>query len=138
MTRRTLYLGFVQPTVPLSINQAHTLHWAPRRARTDPWRDLALVITRRALHPGGDWHGWPTVPVTIRLTMEFRSAARRDPHNYVGTNVKAVVDGLVRGGLIPDDSPEWATILEPAIVVNRDKAQPMVARVHITPRESNP
>ncbi len=129
-----LSLGFNAPTEPLSINKAHSLHWGARRRRTDPWRDLAIILTRQALR--GDWKGWEPEPVTIQLTLPFRTAARRDPHNYVGTNVKAWVDGMVTGGLIPDDTPEWATILEPVLEVQRDKSQPLVARVTIRPRST--
>lgn len=129
-----LTLLFNAPTEPLSINKAHSLHWAARRRQTDPWRDLAVYITRRALRH--DWSGWEPQPVTIQLTLPFRTAARRDPHNYVGTTVKAFVDGMVTGGLIPDDTPEWATILEPELEVQRDKTRPLKARVTIRLRST--
>lgn len=129
-----LTMGFAAPTEPLSINQAHSLHWAARRRRTDPWRDLAILLTRRMLQH--DWKGWEPQPVTIQMTLPFRTAARRDPHNYVGTTVKAFVDGMVTGGLIPDDTPEWATILEPVLEVQRDKARPLTARVQIRLRST--
>lgn len=129
-----LVLRFPAPKPPLSINRAHTMHWGARRAETDPWRDMAIVLVRQALRVTG----WPGrgLPVTIRMELPFRTATRRDPHNYVGTVVKATVDGLTTGGLIPDDSQEWATILEPTLVVQRDKSEPLTARVIITPRRA--
>lgn len=127
-----LYLSFPAPTSPLSINEAHRLHWAARRKRTDPWRDLAVLVARQAMRQAD----WTPVPVSIRTELAFRTKARRDPHNYVGTVVKAVVDGLVTGGIIPDDLPEWATIMEPALTIQADKSQPLRAVVLLTPRSS--
>ena len=131
----SLHITFIQPTDPLSINEAHRLHWAARRRRTNPWRDLAVYMARQALRGYQSQHGrrWEEVPVTITMTLAFRRAARRDPHNYVGTNVKAFVDGLVTGGLIPDDSPEWATILEPVLDI-QSKPVALTGHALITPR----
>lgn len=138
MLKDTLTLSFHQPTEPLSINVATGMHWAAKARRTEPWRDIAIMATRQALRKGRDhapgWWCQGRTPVTIQVELEFRTARTRDPHNYTGTNVKAVVDGLVRGGLIPDDSPEWATILEPTITIQKDKTQPLLARVTIRPR----
>lgn len=127
-----LCLSFPAPTVPLSINEAHRLHWAARRKRTDPWRDIAILAAREAVLR----EHWTPTPISIRMELPFRQKARRDPHNYVGTVVKAVVDGLVRGGIIPDDLPEWATIVEPVLPIQADKSQPLRAVVLLTPRSS--
>lgn len=130
----TLTATFMAPTLPLSINKAHSLHWSARRRQTNPWRDFATMMTRTWRL--GVWKGWEAQPVTVQLALEFRTGARRDPHNYVGTTVKAFVDGLVSGGLIPDDTPEWATILEPVLEVQPDKSRPLMARVTIAPRST--
>lgn len=131
---RVLTLSFHAPTDPLSINAANRLHWAAKRRLTNPWRDAAVVLTQRAIQH--DWRGWEPEPVTIQLTLPFRTATHRDPHNYVGTTVKAFVDGMVTGGLIPDDGPEWATIKEPVLEVQRDKSRPLTARVTIRTRST--
>jgi hypothetical protein len=133
-----LTLTFPAPRKPLSINKAHTMHWAARRRETDPWRDMCLIVARAACAAYARHHGqvWPIQPVDIRLDLPFRDAQRRDPHNYVGTVVKAAVDGLVRGGIVPDDNAEWATILEPTLSIQRDKTRPLVATVYITPRST--
>lgn len=133
-----LVMEYAQPATPLSTNQERKVHWAVAKRDLTPWRDVTLMMTRWALAKLARTSGaWRPQPVTIQVELAFRTAQRRDPHNYVGTVVKATVDGLVRGGLIPDDTPEWATILEPTILIQRDKAQPLKARVTITPR-SNP
>lgn len=132
-----LILSFPAPTVPLSINRARGRHWAANARLTEPWRDMALVAMRQSL--AKKWanpapFAQTRTPVSIQVELPFRTAARRDAHNYVGTNVKAVVDGLIRGGLVPDDTPEWVTVVDPALVIQRDKSEPLRARVIITPR----
>lgn len=137
-----LELTFPCPADPLSINEAHRLHWAPRRKRTDPWREWAYLTAASFLRA----NFWTPTPVTIQVVIPFRTNARRDPHNYVGTVVKAVVDGLGPGttgkkavqgaNLIPDDTPEWATVLEPVLDIQKDKTQPLTARVIIKPRST--
>lgn len=137
MTEPLLVLEFPAPSLPLSENRSRSLHWAARNRLLHPWRDAARtscvatpatrgVLRRLRAEP---------VPVVIDVTLPFRTGQRRDPHNYVGTNVKAVVDGLVAAGIIPDDNPEWATIREPTTTIQRDRQRQMVARVTITPRK---
>lgn len=128
-----LTLQFRQPTHPLSINVSK--HWAARRRLLEPWKDAAwahaLIAKRKGL--------WPAPgPVNVQVVLGFRAAARRDPHNYTGTVVKAVMDGLVRAGLIPDDTGEWATVIDPAISIQRDRAEPLMASVVITERTTTP
>jgi hypothetical protein len=127
-----LILSFPAPTVPMSINKARGRHWAANRKLTEPWRDMAQVAMRQGLARW--WAGREGGPCSIQVELPFRTAAHRDAHNYVGTNVKAVVDGLVKGGLVPDDTPEWVTVVDPALVIQRDKSEPLTARVIITPR----
>lgn len=131
-----LTLTFPAPAEPLSINAAHRLHWAARRKRTNPWREMGVMVATRARLGYAHHYGreWPEQAVDIHVTLQFRTATRRDPHNYTGTVVKACVDGIVTGGLLPDDSPEWATIIEPTLEVQRDKTKPLTATVRITPR----
>ena len=130
-----LILSFPAPTVPLSANKARGRHWAANARVTEPWRDMALVAMRQGL--AQRWRDSDVLergPVSIQVELPFRTANHRDAHNYVGTNVKAVVDGLVRGLLVPDDTPEWVTVVDPALVIQRDKSEPLTARVIITPR----
>lgn len=55
----------------------------------------------------------------VNVTLTFPTVRRRDPHNYVGTVCKAIVDGLVTAGVFPDDTPEWVTVTEPTLRVGR-------------------
>lgn len=101
------------PSTPLSTNEAHRLHWASRRRRTDPWRDAAIVLAR-AERLADKVKGWPA---DVQVVIPVRDRRRRDPSNYVGTVVKAVIDGLVTAKVWPDDSPEWVRVIEPELRV---------------------
>lgn len=127
-----LRLVFVRPTVAISENEAKGAHWARIAASTKPWGDAAYYLTRNALIRR-EWPRDARIPVTIRVDIPFTKVRRRDPHNYVGTVVKAVVDGIVRAGLVPDDNPEWVSVEEPTLVIH--PRHPKVT-VHITPRET--
>lgn len=126
---QSLTIRFPQPAKPLSVNEGG--HWAARRRRTKPWWDQAylqaLIAVRR-----GRWT--PGRPITVQVVIAFRDDRRRDPHNYTGTVVKAVVDGLVKGGLIPDDTVEWATVIDPTLDVQRDRTKRLEASIIVTER----
>ena len=49
--------------------------------------------------------------------------------NYIGTIVKAVIDGLVDAGCWPDDTAEWVEIRQPTLQVGGD-----LVVVALTPR----
>ena len=69
-------------------------------------------------------------PSTVEVFIPFTTNRRRDPHNYVGTVVKWIIDGLVYAGAWPDDTPEWVTVLEPVLVKYPD----LLVKVEIKPR----
>jgi hypothetical protein len=104
------------PAPPLSINEANRMHWAQRDRKLEPWRTAACVLAKQAKIPEkvAGRHA------SVRLVLPFRTKHRRDPHNYVGTVVKATVDGLVYAGVWPDDNPKYVEVLEPRIVVGRN------------------
>jgi crossover junction endodeoxyribonuclease RusA len=104
------------PAPPLSINQANTMHWARRDRELEPWRTAACVLAGQAKIPErvAGRRG------RVRVVLPFKKRVRRDPHNYVSTVVKAVVDGLVYAGVWPDDTPEYVEVLEPRLVIGKN------------------
>ncbi len=110
-----LILTFAQPSRPMSINEANRLHWAARRRRLEDWGLAAAAAFR---HSADRWA--VPVPVTVQVGLTFPRAGRRDPHNYTGTNVKVIVDALVREGLVADDVPDWLTVIDPVIRIAPD------------------
>jgi hypothetical protein len=57
----------------------------------------------------------PLPPSFVTVSIPFLTNHRRDPHNYVGTVVKAIVDGLVAMGAWKDDTAEYVTVKEPVL-----------------------
>lgn len=130
-------LTFTAPTTPLSINRANGMHHGARRRLLKPWHDAAWATGRNHRSQAARTPvGRLVEPITVQVVLPFRTANRRDPHNYTGTVVKAVVDGLKDAGLVPDDTAEWVTVLDPEILVVRDKSEPLTATVRIRPRET--
>lgn len=138
MTIGPIDLAFTQPTHPLSQNKALGGHWASVRARLEPWKDAAWVTAHnhrvRALRARRA-PIWRPKPITVQPVIQFRKHARRDPHNYTGTITKAIVDGLVRAKIVPDDTAAWVTVLDPVLEVQPDRGRPLTCTVRIRPRE---
>lgn len=130
-------LTFTAPTTPLSINKAKGRHWGANKRLLEPWHDAAWVTARNHRSQAArSAPGRPVVPITVQVVLPFRTANRRDPHNYTSTVVKAVVDGIKDAGLVPDDTDAWVTVLDPEFVIVRDKSEPLTATVRIRPRET--
>jgi crossover junction endodeoxyribonuclease RusA len=82
------------PAPWLSANQRRDL----RRQTPDrrAWRDAGMVHAKRARLPRLQY-------AHLVAVLRFPDNRRRDAHNYYPT-LKALVDGLVDYGLLPDDS----------------------------------
>lgn len=65
------------------------------------WREAGLVYARQAKVP-------PLAKAHIIAVLRFSDRIRRDEHNFYPT-VKAIVDGFVDCGVLPDDSHEYLT-----------------------------
>lgn len=108
-------LSFPRPGTPLSVNNAYRMHWAAKRRELEPWRTAAHWAWK--MLPPAEKDKVKDVPCFVELVLGFKDKRRRDPHNYVGTIVKAIIDELVVAGVWPDDTPEWVRVIEPELVV---------------------
>lgn len=63
------------------------------------------------------------VPVVVSFTW-YERTARRDPDNVRGFAAKAILDGLVVAGVLPDDSRKWISGLQDTFIT--DPATPRV------------
>lgn len=122
-----LILRFPAPNTPLSINKANRMHWAAKKRELDPWREEVAAAWLQARR---DWNLVKDIPCHVEVHLPFRTRQRRDPHNYTGTVVKAIVDVLVRQGAWPDDTPEWITVRDPVCEIGD------TVEIVLTPRES--
>lgn len=103
MTTYLMPLTFTTP--PLNANQRH--HWATRARITKQLRHEAHTRARAMRLP-------TTTYATVTLHWQPATNRRRDRHNQYPT-VKALVDGLVDYGLVPDDTAEHLSAPEPVI-----------------------
>ena len=87
-------LPFKRP--PLNANQR--LHWANKARMTAQVREATAYLAKGQVPPCGR--------VKVRLLWCVSDMRRRDPSNIMPTQ-KAVVDGLVDAGVVPDDTPEF-------------------------------
>lgn len=101
------------PAKPLSLNEERSLHWRDRCNRTDPWRDLTVLMARQARLA----RTVLAVPATITVVIPVTDNRRRDPANYYPVT-KACIDGLVKAGVWPDDDPRYVRVNEP--ILTRD------------------
>lgn len=58
--------------------------------------------------------------IMLRITFVFKDRRKRDYDNYVARS-KAIIDGLVAGGVVVDDSSDRLRLLPPEFVVDSEK-----------------
>lgn len=88
-------LEYTIPYVPPSLNQfAGRGNTWEYRALKKRWAELAVIYCRPRPQE-------PIERAIVTLTYHFADARRRDPDNYAG---KMILDGLVRAGILLDDS----------------------------------
>lgn len=81
----------------------------------EPWRDAVGWAWK--IVPAEQRSRIVNRPCYVEMQIAFSENRRRDPHNYVDTVVKAVVDQLVKQGVWPGDDPRWVKTAEPTLVV---------------------
>lgn len=111
-------LNFTAPSRPLSENESRSMHWAARRRRLHPWG--VCTMAAYSVADAEDKKSLDGRRIAVHIQIPFNRAGRRDPHNYVGTIAKTVVDALVRVGMCDDDTEEYIEVREPKLVVDRD------------------
>lgn len=134
IVRQPIVLEFVNPVPPVSINALKGKQHYAWTAAMAPWKEATWAHLRNHLIRSGDPRG---LPVEVQVVLRFRSATRRDPHNYTGTVVKAIVDGIVKAGLVPDDTAQYVTVLDPILSVHPragHRPEPLRATITIRPR----
>lgn len=121
-------LEFPVPAKPWSTNQDRNLNPYERAGRIKQWKGATRLVYWQA-HSLKGLEAYFGGPGLVRVHIPFSQKRKRDPHNYCGTVVKAVIDGLVMAGAWPDDTPEHVGHREP-VLYKGDKVI-----VEITPME---
>lgn len=97
----------------VTANQHHGQHWGRTHTDKVQWREGMVVLAKKH-RIDQRVHGRPCL---VRFAYPVPDNRRRDPSNLVGTVVKWSVDGLVKAGVWPDDTPQYVSVLEPLLVV---------------------
>lgn len=116
-------LSFTVPAKARVWSANARVHHFTRQKLTEKWRTAAREAAAGINQHEGRWYVQGSVP--------FRRESRRDPHNFQGTVVKAVIDGLTDAGFWPDDTPEWVVLADPICrVCPSDSWRHLVMGVH--------
>lgn len=100
---------------PNWINTNDRDHWATRSRKTKAWRNITHWVAKAERLPQGLDHA------TIIGYVHKTNGAAYDAHNLMPT-LKAIMDGLVDYGLIPDDQNKHLTGPDIRPGQRRDKA----------------
>lgn len=89
------------------INANDRDHWAAKARKVKALRHAAHIMARAEKIPA-------LTHATVALTYIPPRAGRRDVDNLV-PSLKALCDGLVDAGIVPDDTPDYMTKHMPTI-----------------------
>lgn len=104
---------FPSPDKPWSTNEDRNLNPHKRADRIKTWKEATVLgylsyVNRNRMKKARE-------PSLVRVSIPFSQNRKRDPHNYCGTIVKAIIDGLVLAGAWEDDTPDYVEHLPPAL-----------------------
>lgn len=106
-------IEYEPPDKPWSTNQDRNLAPYKRAEQIATWKERAILAWAQFCNSNGlDRHMGPAL---VRIHIPFKMDRIRDPHNYCGTVVKAIVDGLVIAGAWEDDTPEFVEHISPIL-----------------------
>ena len=90
------------PIVAPSLNQWYAgAHWSKRKKVADQWHEEIWIACKQyQVEPLTEF------PVIISTKTYFKTKRQRDVSNCFTTN-KLAEDGLVKAGILPDDTPKF-------------------------------
>lgn len=94
-------ISFLELPEPLTANMANSMHWSKQVLWKDAWRDMG-VYNAKAIRPKGDH----VFRLCVHQVLKRKAGRARDI-DAITPSLKSYVDGLVLGGLAPDDSIAW-------------------------------
>lgn len=130
-------IEFEMPADPLNLNDSdgHAYLAVKRRQDKRLWIEAAQVATCAAF-PGKGPRGRAMPPCEVHISIPVPGQRRRDPHNWTPT-AKAIIDGVTRAGVWPDDNAAWVTLPEPTLrPVEPSKLRREKVYVRLVPREA--
>lgn len=83
--------------IPPTLNEVRRMHYREQANQKKKWEQLAMIECKvQKLKP-------VKRPVIITYRFHFKNNIRRDPDGYA-YSAKAIQDGLVKSGILPDDN----------------------------------
>lgn len=116
-------IALLLPKEVPSMNVRERMHWRAQRREVKAWELLARAAAAGQPRAGGK--------VLVHIHA-FRRQRTRDEANLVG-GCKGLIDGLVRAGLLVDDSREWASFTYAEDVASKSPTRQPCVRITITP-----
>lgn len=113
-------------TKPMSLNDR--MIWPVKAKVTKEYVDTTIVLAKAAKIPALE-------RCSVLLVYGPRDTRTRDPLNLVQT-LKAVEDGLVRAGVVPDDNPLYVESVMP-VVLEKGPANSRGGRLWVMVTELN-
>jgi len=100
------------PLPDAAAGQNSRCHWTKRAAATASLRMAAKLLWIKACGEAKVPHGWGLQRVIIDMHYTYNASSigykARDTANAIGA-IKGAIDGLIDGGMAPDDSLEWVS-----------------------------
>lgn len=81
---------------PPTLNELNNMHFMKRAKLKETWES---IVSKACMEHGA----YPMNKVSVTLEFYFPDKRRRDPDNY-GFSAKFLLDGLVKAGVLSDDS----------------------------------
>ena len=113
-----IVLPYTRANELLNANQRQ--HWAQRNKVTQHWRERAAWAAKEAKIPHLE-------RAHILMHIGFADKRRRDVHNFYLTG-KAIVDGLVDAGVLPDDND--AHLVGPDMRPHLERVRAIVVEIY--------
>jgi Holliday junction resolvase RusA-like endonuclease len=110
-------IKLVIPGTPPSLNQWSRMHWSRAARIKKQWENDILYVFLSCKAKGA----FPQQKAQIKVTYFFATNRRRDADNL---NLKFILDGIVKAGIIQDDSTK--VIGQPVTAWEVDKHDPRV------------
>lgn len=83
--------------IPPTLNEVRRMHHMQQAQAKKKWEQIVMIEAKvQKLQPVEN-------PVIVTYRFHFVDARRRDPDGYA-YSAKAIQDGLVKGGILPDDN----------------------------------
>lgn len=83
--------------IPPTLNEVRRMHYQLQAQHKKKWEQIVMIESKvQKLQPVEN-------PVIVTYRFHFVDSRRRDPDGYA-YSAKSVMDGLVKGGILPDDN----------------------------------